>query len=101
MKSTAMLIQEVRNAFQFGPPNGLELNWDASRFFSSLESLCSSCKVLNSTDFNYSYCNTFDIEPENMGVDCRYVLTAKFSFVAPAYSVHVTKYSLDKKAGCV
>jgi hypothetical protein len=99
--TTATLIQQVQSAFQFGRPNGLELNWNPNRFFSGLTRLCTDCQVANSTDFNYSYCNSFDIEPAEREGHCRYVMTAKFSFVAPAYSVHVTKYSWDKKRGSV
>lgn len=101
MKSTDRFIQTVRTAFQFGPPNGLELNWDSKRFFSDLKKICTDCRVVNNTDFNYSYCNSFNIEPTEAEGDVRHVLTAKFSFVAPAYSVHVTKYSMDKKSGRV
>ena len=58
-------------------------------------------KVVNNTDFNYSCCNSFDFEPPTKAQEDRYLLTAKFSFVSAAYSIHVTKYSQNKREGCV
>ena len=101
MSTIAMLVEDVRRAFRFGIPNGLKLNWNADRFFPQIKRICEKCHVVNGTDFNYSYCNSFDVEPTEMEGGNRYVLNVKFSFIAPAYSIHTTKYSRDKKLGRV
>ncbi|MDP1560254.1 MAG: hypothetical protein Q8M16_02545 [Pirellulaceae bacterium] len=94
------LIKTVQAFFHFGIPNGHLLGWDPDRLFHRFRKRFEGYHVANYTDFNYSYCNSFQIEPQYGNGDC-YVLTAKFSFVAPVYSVHSTKYSDSKTRGFV
>lgn len=101
MKSLHELVMKVRNVFGESPPNGILLGWDEDRFYASLSMLCRDCRVVNETDFNYSYCNSFQLEPNHSVRDHDYVLTFKTSFVADAFSVHVTRYTKDRKQGKV
>ena len=99
MNTINSMILQVQEAFKNGCPNGIILAWDRDRLFHDLEQVCRGFKVTNYTDFNYSYCNTFDIEPIGDSSDYIYVVTFKVSFVCDAYSVHVTKYSKDRRRG--
>ena len=95
------LVAAVQEMFRDSCPNGSKLGWDRNRFFYCLVNLCTDCKVMNCTDFNYSYCNSFEIEPNIGWQEHSYVLTFKISFVSDVYSLHVTKYSKDRKTGKV
>ena len=101
MKSTDQLVLEVRKIFGESCPDGNLLAWDENRFLPSLTKLCTDCKVVNSTDFNYSYCNSFEIESNVNLPEHVYILTFKTSFILEAYSLHVTRYSMDRKRGKV
>ncbi len=101
MKSTDQLVQEVRKQFGESCPNGTLLAWNENRFFPSLTKLCAECKVNNCTDFNYSYCNSFEIEPSVTLKEHVYIVTFKTSFVLDVYSLHVTRYSKDRRHGKV
>jgi hypothetical protein len=94
------LIRAVQNSFQSGVPNGFVLGWNPDRLFDKFKMFFSEYCVFNCTDFNYSFCNRFEIEPAYQGDVC-YTVTAKFSFIAPVYSVHSTKYWNSKSEGCV
>jgi len=101
MGSVDRLIADIEKAFSEGPPNGFLLGWQRDRFFPSLQSSFRDCAVTNDTDYNYSYCNSFEIEPDPSGKEGNLVITLKMSHVADVYSVHVTKYSRDKRRGNV
>lgn len=98
---TSMLIRDIQRKFSNGCPNGYLLGWDVNRFFKPLLSLFAGFRVINETDFNYSYCNSYDIEL-GIGEDEKiYFLTLKASFIADIYTVHVTGYSKNKRRGKV
>lgn len=99
-KMVPKLLKDVQTSFQFGIPNAIKLGWDPNRLFDEFKNRFSAHSVFNCTDFNYSFCNRFEIEPQYEGPIC-YTLTARFSFIAPVYSVHSTKYVASKTRGCV
>ncbi|MCL7422221.1 MAG: hypothetical protein M8364_15085 [Methylobacter sp.] len=90
------LISEIQSKFTPSCPNGMLLGWDRNRFYDLISSLFVGYKVINQTDFNYSYCNSFDIEIGRSPIGQIYVLTIKISFIVDAYTVHVTEYSRDR-----
>lgn len=93
------LVADIQKMFFDGCPNGFLLKWDVNRFFQSLVSLFAGFKVINETDFNYSYCNSYEIELAENGEI--FILTLKASFIADAYTVHLTKYSSNRRRGIV
>jgi len=96
------LISEIQRRFKSSCPNGVLLKWDRNRFYDSLLQLFVGYKVKNQTDFNYSYCNSFDVEMNARGASGQfYKLTLKISFIVDAYTLHLTEYSNDKKRGKV
>ncbi len=95
------LVRQVRERFQSGKTNGFLMKWEANRFHEKLKALCEDFRVVNQTDFNYSYCNSYEIEPYIHRTGGQYVLTVKFSFIADVFSVHLTKYSHNRKVGFV
>lgn len=101
MTALSILIGDIQRKFSNGCPNGFLLEWDANRFFQDLLSLFLGFKVTNDTDFNYSYCNSFDIELGKNNEGKIFVLTLKISFIIDAYTVHITRYSSNQRAGNV
>jgi hypothetical protein len=101
---TAELVHEltkaVQDSFKSGVPNGIALGWDRGRLFCKFKKRFSNFTVFNDTDFNYSFCNRFEIELLNEG-KTSYTVTARFSFIAPVYSVHATQYCSSKSIGHV
>ncbi len=89
-----MLVTEIKKKFNSEfTPNGILLNWDRNRFYSDLQLLISEHEILNQTDFNYSFCNSFDIKinaKKNHGEI--YKLTLKISFILDFFSTHLTRY---------
>lgn len=77
------------------------MGWDEDRFMESVKRICRDSKVVNNTDFNYSYCNCFDIESNLNHDEHDFVVTFKTSLVADAYSLHVTRYSKNRRSGKV
>lgn len=55
------IILEIQRKFKNACPSGILLEWDRNRFYDLLLPLFVGYKVKNQTDFNYSYCNSFDI----------------------------------------
>lgn len=95
-------ILKAKESFASGCPNGILLGWDVERFFDELKCACPAQKIRNLTDFNYSYCNKYEIVPEQVpGNGRHFEATASFSFVCNAFSFHWTSYSLDRKRGKV
>lgn len=101
MKNKEQVVSEIKRAFKDSPPNGFLLGWDSDRYYDSLKALCHTCRVTNDTDFNYSFCNSYEFVPELGSVAHVYTITVKLSFIVPAYTLHVTKYSVNKKTGKV
>lgn len=95
-------IKIARRCFANGCPNGALLGWDTERFFQELKSICPNQHVRNLTDFNYSYCNKYEIVPIQLPESERlFEATVSFSFICNAFSFHWTSYSIDKKRGKV
>ena len=101
MNETEQFVLEVKKKFGEARPRGDLLGWDLNRFFSSFTRICTYCRVNNCTDLNYSYCNSYEIEPETQPQEFDYVLTFKTSFIVDAYSYHVTRYSKNRRNGRV
>ncbi len=101
MKSIEVIIELIQEVFDQSTPNGVLLGWNENRFMEPISRICSGTKLVNNTDFNYSNCNSFDIEldPSYDEHLCR--ITFKASFVADAYSLHVTRYAKDQRSGKV
>ncbi len=95
------IIQQVQSLYKNGIPNGILLGWDTARFHNQLTSLFERLIILNETDFNYSFCNSYTIELGKDSGDNVYILTLKASFIVNAYTIHVTKYSSNKRVGKV
>lgn len=93
------IILEIQRIFSNSCPNGFLLGWNKNRFFSSLKSICKDLEVINETDFNYSYCNSYDIRQKIDTSENNYNITLKASFILAAYSLYVTKYSNNGKSG--
>jgi hypothetical protein len=94
------LISEIQRKFRHSCPSSMVLGWDRNRFYDLLLSLFVGYKVKNQTDFNYSYCNSFDIEmhlKRPSGRFCR--VTLQISFIVDAYIVYHTAHSKGKKRG--
>ncbi len=96
-----VLIIDIQKKFSNGCPNALLLGWDRNRFFQIFLSLFVGFKVINETDFNYSYCNSYEIELGKNVCDEIFILTLKVSFIVDAYTIHVTKYSSNRRTGVV
>lgn len=94
-------ISTVKSKFGDGCPNGFLLEWDANRFYSSIIEICRKCKVINQTDFNYAYCNTYVIRPGTKTGNFIYELTLNISFIVDAFSFHWTRYTPNLKKGGV
>lgn len=94
------LIRDINNAYSTAIPNGFLLGWDENRFFTELKFLFSDLKVINTTDFNYSFCNTYEIDLGEKG-NTSFILTLKISFIANAFVLYVTEYSKNLKYGKV
>ena len=96
------LISEIKEKFRTSCPNGMLLQWDRNRFYSSFSSLFIEYNIKNQTDFNYSYCNSFDIEMLSRGDAGEfYRIALKISFIVDAYTVYLIQYSKNKKKGKV
>ncbi|NOT12099.1 MAG: hypothetical protein HOP23_09760 [Methylococcaceae bacterium] len=101
--TTDELIAEIKIKFNSSVmPNGDLLGWDRNRFYEPLQLLLNEYAVINQTDFNYSYCNSFDINMNTKGNFGEiYKITLKISFILDMFTIHLTKYSKDKKMGKV
>lgn len=94
---TIEILEVINQKFGSGIPNGFLLGWDADRFLIDFKSIIGNdFKLINQTDFSYSYCNSYDIL-----IDRTLVLTIQISFIVDLYSIHLTKYSTDRKQGKV
>lgn len=91
--STIALVHEK------GRPNGKLLNWNPDRYFDDLKVKCVGCKIENITDFNYSYCNTYQVVPETTSDKYNYVLVLKISYVVNACCIYWVRYSKDFRRG--
>lgn len=94
------LISEIQRKFKNSSPSGMVLGWDRNRFYDLLLPLFVGYNIKNQTDFNYSYCNSFDIEMHtrrSFGRFCR--VTLQISFIVDAYIVYHTAHSKGKKRG--
>jgi hypothetical protein len=81
MMTRDKLVLEIQRKFKNSCPSGILLGWDKNRFYDLLLPLFVGYKVKNQTDFNYSYCNSFDIEMHSRrpsGRFCRVTLHIRF-----------------------
>lgn len=94
-------IKTIQTQFKKGCPNGNLLEWDRNRYSASIKRVSKKCKVINQTDFNYAYCNTYEIRPKSLNEKYIYELTLSISFIVNAFVYHWTRYTLDMKKGKV
>lgn len=100
MVELASIIEEIQRSYSESYPNGLLEGWDTKRFSQILELIFSDCKFSNQTDFNYSNCNSYDVELGESEDDGYLVLTIKISYICDAFSLHVIRY-INRKCGGV
>ncbi|MCW8127426.1 hypothetical protein [Microbulbifer halophilus] len=93
-----LVVENIRRKFSKGCPSGIMIGWDVSRFFSALKSVFKGYTVLNQTDFNYSYCNTYDVNLGNNASGHYFVLTIKVSYIYDAFTMHITRY-ISRRSG--
>lgn len=86
------LIKEIHSTFNNGIPNGMLLGWDEERFYTELLNLSQNGKIVNATDFNYSFCNTyyFYYPPERSKVNEK--ATLQISFISNVFQIYWGKY---------
>ncbi|HVW02579.1 MAG TPA: hypothetical protein VHB77_19640 [Planctomycetaceae bacterium] len=82
------LTTVVAERFRSGPPNGWLLGWDASRCSERLRDAVAPYDLVNCTSFDYSFCNWYEVRFNRHRREAFWTLTAKLSFVAPAYCMH-------------
>ena len=99
MENIEVVIQKIKNAFSRGVPNGLLLGWQQNRHYDDIVHIAKPYRVTNDTDFNYSFCNSYNVDFNCDSSNYVYVITLKISFIADVYSIHVTRYTRDKKKG--
>lgn len=90
------IIREVQVRYSEGCPNGILLRWDIDRFYQDLLKIFSDYKVSNETDFNYSYCNSYDVFLRKDEKSRSWVLTIKASFIYDAFTLHITRYKSSR-----
>lgn len=88
-----VLIREIQRKYSGSYPNGIMDSWDLERYSQHFAQLFSNYEVLNQTDFNYSYCNSYDVILGAGKETTSNILTIKASFIYDAYSLHITRYS--------
>lgn len=99
MEIVKTLIKDIQRSFSSGCPNGMLLGWDPDRFAEPIGAIFESLEVSNNTDFNYSYCNSYEISlsPERKK-NC-IVITLKISFISNVYLAQAAAYSADRRSG--
>jgi len=97
----AKLIERVRSAFAYGPPNGWIEGWAITRHFSEFVQVVSPRSAFNITSFDYSFCNRFEVQVKGLDDRCHAVLTALLSFIADVYTTYWTLYEQGGRVGRV
>jgi hypothetical protein len=95
------ILANVNEAFKNGVPNGSLLGWDYERFWQNLIKLTEIGEVLNVTDFNYGFCNTYFYYYPSKKIKCYEMATFEISFVSDVFQIYWTKYSDYGKSGNV
>jgi hypothetical protein len=87
------IIRDVKDAFKNEHPNGMLLGWDDERFYQELSDLTKKGELVDQTDFNYSFCNTFSYYYYPFDKDKNYEMaTLKISFVSNVFDIRWWKY---------
>jgi len=87
------VIKEIQSAFKDGIPNARLLGWDEERFYTDLINLSRSGKIVNATDFNYSFCNTYYYHyyPSEQS-KAHEKATLQISFVSNVFQIYWDKF---------
>lgn len=85
------IIKDIYASFCEELPNGILLKWNTNRFYNDFKKIFSDYEVINQTDFNYSYCNSYDIILEKNEKN-KTILTVKVSYVSKAFALHIIRY---------
>ena len=93
MTDLQKIVGAIQARYSKAYPNGILERWDLNRFYQDLIEIFPDYKITNETDFNYSYCNSFDIRRRQDECKNIYVLTVKVSFIYDAYTMHITAYA--------
>jgi len=93
------IINSIQEVFKDEIPNGIKLGWDRTRHFSTVKNLCTKYEIKNCTDFNYSFCNAYEILVIRDLKHFDYTLTVKISFIIKAYIIFLSRYSKNTNKG--
>ncbi len=95
------IINNIRDAFKNGVPNGSLQGWDFERFWQELINLTEIGEIVNATDFNYGFCNTYFYYHPSKKTKNYEMATFEISFVSNVFQIYWTKYSDSGKIGNV
>jgi len=93
------IIKLIQELFKDEIPNGLKLGWDRVRYSSTVKNICTNYEIKNCTDFNYSFCNTYEVLVLKGLNSFDYTLTIKISFIIDAYIIYLSRYSKKNMNG--
>lgn len=85
------VIKDIQMAFKDGVPNGILLGWDEDRFYQDLLILTQRGEIVNRTDFNYSFCNTYYYHHSNKHSKTQEKATLQISFVSNVFQIYWDK----------
>lgn len=94
-------INTVREKFSNGVPNGWLLNWDSERFSKELKELSNEFEFINSTSFDYAFCNSYNLFFPSQASENYEMATIEISFIVDAYQIFWTEYFDYGKRGKV
>lgn len=90
-------LQIIRDKFKNGPPNGYNLAWNENRFWDELKKAVNPHKVINTTSFDYSFCNSYEIEINSAFSIASRRLIIHISFIMDVYEVYWTQQAFLKE----
>lgn len=99
--SKDFIIEEIKARFNRGCPNGFLLGWDRDRFLKEVTDLSAPLRVINNTDFNYSYCNSYEIIISSNSNEPELSVILKLSFILDIYSLYCVEYVSGRRIGRV
>ena len=91
------VIEKIHLKYSDSYPNGIQAGWDMNRFFKALILIFSGYKLTNQTDFNYSFCNSYDVVLDKNTDGSSSMLTIKVSYICDVFSLHMTRHGNRRK----
>jgi hypothetical protein len=95
------ITMDIEEAFKNGVPNGNLLKWDYLRYWQELVNLTRIGKIVNISDFNYSFCNTYFYYYPSDNEENYEMATFQISFISNVFQIYWTKYTKHGKTGKV